>query len=212
MRGEAAATGIKPASGKVNKEATILAEACRLFAGHGFDGTSIRDIANAAGISNAALYHFFADKNELFARIVIDVTEKQFSFTEERVSPGASATEKLREFMRAYGEFFEAHSSECIAASRTFTELRNSAHRDRALAWRDRYEGLLRDILRQGMASGEFRQNDVPLVGRAVLSCLNWLHRWYSPTGNKKPVEIIDAYAEILLGGIAANPPAGSGA
>lgn len=203
-------TGASLLAGKTNKEAVILAEACRLFATNGFDGTSIRDIANAVGISNAALYHYFADKNELFARIVTDVIERQCSFTEERIKADGTASQKLRSFMQAYAEFFQEHTSEAVASSRSFGALEKSPERDHAIYWRDRYEGLLRDILREGMKGGEFREGDVALTGRAVLSCLNWLHRWYSPAGSLSPVEIVDGYADILLRGIAADAPANS--
>jgi TetR/AcrR family transcriptional regulator, cholesterol catabolism regulator len=205
-------TSLSPPA-KANKESAILAEACRLFAERGFDGTSIRDIANAVGISNAALYHYFADKNELFARIVIDVIERMVGFTESRIREGDTAETKLRAFMEAYAEFFEDNASESIASSRSFSELKPSPQRDQALYWRDRYESILRGILREGVASGEFRPGEVALTGRAILSCLNWMHRWYSPAGTMTPTEIVAAYADILLGGIrteggaAAEPP-----
>jgi AcrR family transcriptional regulator len=188
---------------RTNKEATILAEACRLFATNGFAETSIRDIAEAAGISNAALYHFFADKNELFARIFISVTSQLCAFVESRVDPNETATHRLRAFMRGYGQFFEDHLYMCIAASSSFRALTDSPRRDEAIYWRDRYEGILRVIIRQGMEAGEFRDGDAALVGRAVLSCLNWLHRWYRPSGRMTPVGIVDGYADILIGGIA---------
>jgi AcrR family transcriptional regulator len=194
-------------TGKMTKPEQILAEACRLFAARGFNGTSIRDIANAVGITNAGLYHYFADKNDLFARLVIDVIEKQCSFTEERINATASATEKLKAYMIAYADFFEQHTSECIASSRSFRILENSPQRDQALYWRDRYEGILRDIIRQGIGAGEFRDIDVALTGRAVLSCLNWLHRWYSPAGHLTPAEIVLFYADIIIAGVAAKHP-----
>jgi AcrR family transcriptional regulator len=193
-------------SGRTATEAMILAEACQLFATRGFDGTSIRDIANAVGISNAALYHYFADKDELLARIVISVIERQCAMMEQHISPDDTPTEKLRAFMRAYAEFFEGNMAESIASSRSFSALENPVQRERAIYWRDRYENMLRAIIRDGMESGEFREGDVALTGRAVLSCLNWMYRWYSPDGTLTPRDIVDAYAEILIGGIAAKP------
>ena len=77
---------------RTNKEATILAEACRLFATNGIAETSIRDIAEAAGISNAALYHFFSDKSEPFARIFVSVTSQLCGFVESRVDPDETST------------------------------------------------------------------------------------------------------------------------
>jgi AcrR family transcriptional regulator len=192
-------------NGRTATEAMILAEACQLFASRGFDGTSIRDIANAVGISNAALYHYFADKDELLARIVISVIERQCAMMEDRIRPDDSPGERLRAFMRAYADFFEANMSESIASSRSFSALENSAQRERAIYWRDRYENMLRAIIREGMESGEFREGDVALTGRAVLSCLNWMYRWYSPGGSLTPRDIVDAYAEILIGGVAAK-------
>jgi AcrR family transcriptional regulator len=187
---------------RANKEAIILAAACRLFATKGFDGASIRDIADAAGISNAALYHFFADKNELFARIFIAVTEQLCSFVEARIDPNDEATTRLRAFMHGYAKFFEDHTDECVAASLSFRALADSPKRNEAIYWRDRYEGLLRSIIADGMDSGEFRAADAALAGRAVLSCLNWLHRWYNPDGPMRPIEIVDDYANLLLGGL----------
>ena len=45
----------------------ILAAARRLFAEHGFDGTSLRQIAREAGVDPAMVHHFFKGKDELFA-------------------------------------------------------------------------------------------------------------------------------------------------
>lgn len=193
-------------AGRTATEAMILAEACQLFAARGFDGTSIRDIASAVGISNAALYHYFADKDELLARIVISVIERQCAMMEERVSPHDNPSEKLRVFMQAYADFFEKNMAESIASSRSFSALEDPLQRERAIYWRDRYESMLRAIIREGMETGEFREGDVALTGRAVLSCLNWMYRWYSPTGELRPREIVEAYAEVLIGGIAAKP------
>ncbi len=45
----------------------ILATARRLFAEHGFDGTSLRQVAREAGVDPAMIHHFFRGKDELFA-------------------------------------------------------------------------------------------------------------------------------------------------
>jgi AcrR family transcriptional regulator len=48
----------------------ILATAQRLFAEHGFDGTSLRQIAREASVDPAMVHHFFKGKDELFAQSV----------------------------------------------------------------------------------------------------------------------------------------------
>lgn len=57
-----------PASGPPIVE-TLLALSTRMFAAHGYEGTSIRDISQAAGVSIAALYHHFRSKEQLYAEV-----------------------------------------------------------------------------------------------------------------------------------------------
>jgi AcrR family transcriptional regulator len=53
--------------GTTESRGHILATARRLFAEHGFDGTSLRQIAREAGVDPAMVHHFFNGKDELFA-------------------------------------------------------------------------------------------------------------------------------------------------
>ena len=65
----------------------IFAAAERLFAEHGFDGVSIRDIARAAEVSKANVFHHYANKWELY-RAVIDASAQQLGELLERLEPG----------------------------------------------------------------------------------------------------------------------------
>jgi AcrR family transcriptional regulator len=53
--------------------AIILTEARRLFAERGFEGTSIDDLAGAAGVAKGAVYHHFESKEAVFLRVLEDV-------------------------------------------------------------------------------------------------------------------------------------------
>lgn len=54
-------------SGATASREHILDAARRLFAEHGFEGTSLRQVARAAGVDPAMVHHFFTGKDELFA-------------------------------------------------------------------------------------------------------------------------------------------------
>jgi len=54
-------------SGPTGTRAAILRSARRLFAGRGFDGTSLRAVAADAGVDPALVVHFYGSKEELFA-------------------------------------------------------------------------------------------------------------------------------------------------
>jgi TetR/AcrR family transcriptional regulator len=50
-------------------ESTILEAAKKVFIGHGFDGTSMQQIANEAGINKSLLHYYFRNKEKLFAAV-----------------------------------------------------------------------------------------------------------------------------------------------
>jgi AcrR family transcriptional regulator len=54
-------------------EARILREATDMFAHYGFDATSIRMIADKAGVTLPTIYLYFADKRELYLSCCLDV-------------------------------------------------------------------------------------------------------------------------------------------
>ena len=60
----------RPRAGSEDKRVRILNEAVVLFGEHGYAGTSLADIANAADISKAGLLHHFSSKDELFAKVL----------------------------------------------------------------------------------------------------------------------------------------------
>jgi AcrR family transcriptional regulator len=64
----------------------ILRAAMHLFAHHGYDGTTNRAIADACGLTGAAIYHYFASKAELYAAVYEDVFARVFDELERAVA------------------------------------------------------------------------------------------------------------------------------
>ena len=65
---------------------------------------------------------------------------------------------------------------------------------------RDTYEEMLRGIIRDGIESGEFRELDVKLAARAIISCLNWMARWWRPDGPTRET-IASEYVRLIIRG-----------
>lgn len=55
---------------------TVLLQAARLFAERGFRGTSVEDIGAACGVSGPAVYKHFSSKDEILARLLVDISEQ----------------------------------------------------------------------------------------------------------------------------------------
>jgi AcrR family transcriptional regulator len=75
MTEQRAATGKRAAQGRATR-GQLIEVATRLFAEHGYEGTSIETVLSAAGVSRGALYHHFAGKEALFEAVVSAVSER----------------------------------------------------------------------------------------------------------------------------------------
>ncbi|MBO1074564.1 TetR/AcrR family transcriptional regulator (plasmid) [Roseomonas marmotae] len=184
----------------------ILTEAARLFGTAGYDGTSMRDIANACGISKSLLYHHFADKDEIFARIALGSTRELYEFVAARIPEDVPPSRRIREFMVATAEYFQRYRWAWIASTSSFWSDPEARRQKERMMWRDRYEGLLRALLTDAIKAGEVRQTDVSTAGRLILSSLNWMHRWYSPGKGLSAVQIVEMYFDIIFNGLKAEP------
>ncbi|MEZ5729893.1 MAG: TetR/AcrR family transcriptional regulator [Burkholderiaceae bacterium] len=190
-------------SGESERVRDILRTGARLFAQKGFEGTSMRDIADACGVSKALLYHHFDSKDNLYARIAFDSTQHLYSYVDQRVPSDGPAAEKVRAFMIAMATFFDEHRWAWIAASTAFWNDPDRHRLDMRVRRRKALEGRLRDLIRQGIDSGEFNPTDPAMTGRLILSGINWMHRWYDPAKPMTPAQIASAYFDTFYQGLA---------
>jgi AcrR family transcriptional regulator len=195
----------------------VIACAAELFARDGFENVRLDQIAEAVGISKAGIYHYFRAKQEILVAIVVSaldgLTEAVLTATAQATGPRA----RLVAFMTAHADYFEANYWAFMTMLVGFGGIRSPVRRGPVVGKRDRYEGLLREIVADGIASGDFRPVDVATVSRAVLSLLNWMARWFDPDGSERAADVALCYVELLLDGIgarrtasraaAANPP-----
>ena len=182
----------------------IFEVACRLFALKGFDGVSMRDIAQECGISKATLYHYFPDKDSLLRPLAMGVTKALYLHVAKADDPALSASERLRRCVGETARFFERHRWAWIASSTNFWNDPQVRARRERIGWRDRYERLVREILEAGVAAGEIRDIDVPVAGRMILGAVNWMSRWYDPKGALPATDIALRFCDMVLGGILA--------
>ncbi|MGE0310947.1 MAG: TetR/AcrR family transcriptional regulator [Lautropia sp.] len=191
------------------REAQLLAIARRLFAQKGYDATSLRDIAEVAQITKAALYYYFPNKDALYERVVIESMDSLVAEVTAAVARSHTPTEKVRAFLHASADSMEKRRDQWVAGSNAFWQAGATGRRGLALHQRDAYEKLLRDCIEAGIASGELRAVNPALAGRLLLSGLNQMSRWHRPGGPLTAREVIDQYLDIVLLGLLnrAGPP-----
>lgn len=181
---------------------TILARASRLFAESGYERTSLKDVAQAVGLSKAAIYHYFATKQEIYEAIVETLLSELHDYVASQVDLQIDHPSRLKAFMMAHADYFERHYAEFITLLHGVSGIGNP-QTPRQIEVRDRYEGLLRGLLAEGETAGAFSGCNVADTARAILSMLNWMSRWFDPKGPKRAAILAADFFEVFYCGLA---------
>ena len=179
----------------------ILDAAAQVIRQKGFHGASMSDIATAVNLQKASLYHHVSSKQE----ILLDLLERALQMLTERISmiatSDASADEKLRQMIKVYLQSLEENSDLSSVLLFEHRSLDKKSHA-RHIPHRDKFEGLWRDVLNEGVRAGLFACSDTGLAVRGLMGIMNWTLTWYDPEGPKSIEEIADQYADLLFKGL----------
>lgn len=171
-----------------------------VFAERGFDGASMDDVARAAGITKAAIYHHVASKEELLARGLKRALEALFSVLNEPEARSGTAGERLRHILRRVATLALHVLPELTVLVRVRG---NSATERDAIARRRAFDRTVSALVREAQAAGEFDPSlDASLVVRLVFGMCNSLVEWYRPEGPTAGADIADAVVRIVFDGV----------
>lgn len=162
-----------PHSGSVEKKQQILEVAEELFARHGFEGTSVRELAKKAGINIAMISYYFGSKEKLFEELV----EYRAGFMRERLQL-LSHDEKF-DPMTKIGIMIDFYV-ERIVTNNKFSRI---LHRELSLQQRSEMHSAIADILlrnlfeirkiiNDGVRKKIFKKVDAELVIATIIGTL----------------------------------------
>jgi AcrR family transcriptional regulator len=181
----------------------LLDLAATMFAERGLRATTVRDIADSAGILSGSLYHHFKSKEQMVEEVLRDFLDWLFERYAEIVAGESDPLERVKGlFMTSFEAIEHRHAQVVIYQDEAkrlsslpqfeFVEARN---REQRRMWID--------VLKQGVAEGRFRPDiDVDLVYRFIRDT-TWVSvRWYQPGGPLTAEQVGQQYLSIVLGGI----------
>jgi AcrR family transcriptional regulator len=184
----------------MNRE-QILEAAAQIISQKGFHAASMQDIAEAVNLQKASLYHHISSKQEILFALLDQALDLLIERISKIFAQELSADEKLCQGMRVYLGSLAEHADLAVVLLLEHRSL-EPEYRDRHISRRDRFEGLWRDLVREGITKGIFRETDPALTARALLGIMNWTITWYHPDG-PLPVEAIsDQFASLFLDGL----------
>jgi AcrR family transcriptional regulator len=175
--------------------------ASAMFSARGYAATSMRDIAKALDLQGGSLYAHIPSKEAVLASIVRQAADRFHAAVRPIAQGPGSAAERLRRMIHAHIAVVTAGLQQATVFLFQWTFL-GPEHREDVAAARDAYERYFREVIAEGMASGELAAGDPKLAATFLLSAMNGLAHWYRSDGPLGPEEIADHYADLFLGGL----------
>jgi AcrR family transcriptional regulator len=199
-RQDGLATTVAPA-----RQDQVRAAALRLFKEKGYHATSMRDIADAVGINKGSLYSYIKSKEDLLVPVFEQAQGVLLSQIEQISADTVSTpTERLKRAIHAH---VTAVADNLDVLTVYLSEWRQLATESLATnrRQRERYAAMFHQILRDGIASGEFRPMDTRIVMLGMIGMCNYLFRWYRPDGRLTPDQVADELIEMVMHGVQAD-------
>lgn len=186
------------------RRSELLRIAATLFADKGFRNTTVRDIAEAAGILSGSLYHHFDSKESMVDEILSTFQAELFASYDAVLASDDDARTKLDRVVRLSFEAIDQHPAE-VAIFQNEADHLGTLERFGYLAERGvQSRDIWVTLLREGVETGVLRPDlNIDLVHRFIRDTVWVAVRWYRPGGDLSHSDVADQYLTILLEGIA---------
>ncbi|MBU3687139.1 MAG: TetR/AcrR family transcriptional regulator [Mycobacteriaceae bacterium] len=184
----------------------LLELAAAMFAERGLRATTVRDIADAAGILSGSLYHHFSSKEEMVDEVLRSFLDWLFERYQLIIDTEPNPLERFKGLFMASFDAIEHHHAEVVIYQDEAKRLSGQPRFDYIDELNVRQRKMWVDVLNEGIAQGYFRPDlDVDLVYRFIRDT-TWVSvRWYQPGGPLTAKQVGRQYLSIVLGGIAAG-------
>ena len=199
--------GSEPLARMMGRREEILACSAKLFAEHGFDQATMRQIGKAAGMQPASLYHHFKTKEDILDEIIRGFLAGLPIMYDEIRSRTDNTRQILHDFI-ALG--FRASLKNrtvmtiIIHERKLFARLPRFAYVEKTM--RD-VERIWQEVLEEGVKRGAFRKElNLALVLRMMLDLAGSAVEWYRPNSRRYSLDdVIEAQLALIFHGISAE-------
>ena len=197
---------ISPAATSAEETRSRIAQgAIRLFATHGFDGTSVREIAEAAGVTKPVLYYHFGSKERLYRAMIQECYDRCRKHIAQVIHEVGPFRDRLHELVAAHFDYFarERDTARMLYAV-AFAPQRNSPKVDLWELEQPHLE-LLASVIRDGIQTGEVRSVPVLDTALLLLGMLNIHLMGLVVVGDPPTERDVDQIVSIFTDGVAAR-------
>lgn len=179
----------------------IFHKVVRVFVKKGFQETSMREIAELAGIGKSTLYDYFKTKDDILLYFFEDQLNDLTEVAQKIALQNIPAEKRLGQLMKTHLEFLQANKSLFMKLTLEAQRLKLDSQKQ-IQNKRHAYQDLLRGLIEEGIREGAFRNVDPLLTSRMLINTMTPVVFTSRPTGT--PEEMLEATMDIFLKGLQA--------
>ncbi|MFV5996935.1 TetR/AcrR family transcriptional regulator [Streptomyces sp. NPDC056231] len=184
----------------------ILGTAAEVFAAQGYDATTVRRIADAAGLLAGSLYYHFDSKESMLDEILSSFLRELWGRYDTVLATGLGPRETIEGLVTESFREIDRHRAAVAIFQKESRHLQNQPRFGYLADAQHRFEKAWLGTLERGVAAGVFRADlDVRLTYRFVRDTVWVAASWYRPGGQHSPEEIARQYLSMVLEGIASR-------
>jgi AcrR family transcriptional regulator len=189
-----------------DRRQAILKTAATLFVQHGYQQTSMQQIADEVGLLKGSLYHHYQSKQEILFEITRGPLEALVEQATIIAKSDVGATEKVTQAIRSHMAAFDRFYPHLMVVTAETDDALPDGIRGEISRLRRDYQQVWEDIFTSGLRDGSFTSpGSAAVLVNLVLGSVNWMHRWYEPDGALGAQEVATVLSAMVLGGIAGS-------
>lgn len=176
----------------------VLSGAAYLFYKHGYDKTTVRQLAQFIGIQSGSLFHHFKSKDEILANVMEQTIIYHLARLKEAASKTDNPEEKLRHIIKAELISITGDTGAAMAVLVHEWSALSPEHQQHLLEMRREYENIWLDVIQQLKDAGRIK-HDAYLWRRLLGGAIAWTVTWYKPEGKLSLDELTDMVWDMTV-------------
>ena len=182
-----------------NRRADLVRVSARLFREKGFEGTTVRDIADAVGMRSGSPFYHFKTKQDILAAVMEEGLVAGLNDTERIVGSDLPPREKFRALVRSHLETVLAEGHDFIPVLLYEWRSLSPDLQARIITLKDKYDARWQQVLADLKQAGLIK-SDSKVVRLLMFGAVNYTAQWYKRGKGLSIDQLADQAVEFFLG------------
>jgi len=180
------------------KKELILRAAIDTFYDYGYHETTVDMLAERLNGTKAIFYYYYSDKRAVLEEIYRRSLSSAQTVIQQAIDAGGTPSQMLETFARRYTEWV-IDNQRLVGVFWSEERTLSPAARAEVAAEQKKFDDLLAHIIKEGVATGEFKVEDTQTMARAISGLISFVYTWWRPDHRLSREEVARKFAALSL-------------